>query len=261
MRVWLFCCPSSRIMKHQFTRRRVLYMEIAGKVVLITGASSGIGLATAHLFAQKGARLALSARSAEKLAQLAKELPEAIAVPTDMRDEAAVRRMVAQTQEHYQRIDVLINNAGQGLNVPVEKVDIATYRSVFELNVVSVLVAMQAAIPIMRAQGGGVIINISSGTSKIPPERYGMNPVGPYASTKYALNAITLIGRQELAADNISLGVVYPGVTATNFFNALAQGRQPAATPVGATAVASAESVAEKILEAVETQAAEVYAD
>ncbi len=235
-------------------------MEIAEKVVLITGASSGIGLATAHLFAQKGAKLALAARSAEKLKQLASELPEAMAVPTDMRDEAAVRRMVAQTQEYYKRIDVLINNAGQGLNVPIEKVSIDAYRSVFELNVVSVIVAMQEVIPIMRAQGGGVIINISSGTSKIPPERYrGANPIGPYASTKYALNAITLIGRQELAADNISLGVVYPGVTATNFYDNLAEGRQSA--PAGATSVESAESVAAKILEAVETQAAEVYTE
>jgi short-subunit dehydrogenase len=249
-------------MEHPFARRRIFCMEIAGKVVLITGASSGIGRASARLFAQKGAMLALAARSAEKLAQLASELSEAIAIPTDMRDEAAVRRMVAQTQEHYGRIDVLINNAGQGLSMPIDRVDIDTYRSVFELNVVSVLVAMQATIPIMRAQGGGVIINISSGTTKIPPERYGTNnPVAPYSSTKYALNAITLIGRQELAADNISLGVVYPGVTATNFFNALAEGRQPSATPAGATSVASAESVAEKILEAVETQAAEVYAD
>ncbi len=126
-------------------------MEIAGKVVLITGASSGIGLATARLFAQKGAKLALAARSTEKLEQLASELPEAIAVPTDMRDEADVWRMVAQTQEHYKRIDVLINNAGQGLNVPIEKVNVDTYRSVFELNVVSVIVAMQAVVPIMRA--------------------------------------------------------------------------------------------------------------
>src|SRR6202035_5087765 len=100
--------------------------------------------------------------SAEQLEQLASELPEAIAVPADMRDEAAVRRMVAQTQEHYKRIDVLINNAGQGLSVPIEKVDIDTYRSILELNVVSVIVAMQAVIPIMRAQGEGVIVNISS---------------------------------------------------------------------------------------------------
>jgi NADP-dependent 3-hydroxy acid dehydrogenase YdfG len=234
-------------------------MEIAGKVVLITGASSGIGLATARLFAQKGAKLALAARSAEKLTQLASELPEAIAVPTDLRDEAAVRQMVTQTQEHYKRIDVLINNAAQRQIVPIEKMNLETYRSVFEVNVVSVIAAMQEVIPIMRAQGGGVIINISSGASKILPESYRTNPVAPYASTKSALNTITLIGRQELAADNISLGLVYPGVTATNFFNTLAEGHQPA--PIGATSVDSPESVAEKILEAVETQAAEVYAE
>jgi short-subunit dehydrogenase len=239
-----------------------LYMEIVDKVVLITGASSGIGLATAHLFAQKGAKLALAARSSEKLTQLASELPETLAVPTDMRDESAVRQMVARTQEYYKRIDVLINNAGQGLNVPIEKVNIDAYRSVFELNVISVIVAMQAVIPIMRAQGGGAIINISSGTSKIPPERYkGANPVGPYASTKYALNAITLMARQELAADNISLSLVYPGVTATNFYNNLAGSYQSVASPAGATSVDNAESVAAKILEAVESQAAEVYTE
>jgi short-subunit dehydrogenase len=237
-------------------------MEIAGKVVLITGASSGIGLATARLFARKGARLALAARSAEKLAQLASELPEAIAVPTDLHDEAAVRRMVTQTQEHYQRLDVLINNAAQGQFAMIDRMNLEIYRTIFEVNVVSVIAAMQQVIPIMRAQGGGVIINVSSGVSKIPPERYRTNPAAPYASTKYALNAISLIGRPQLAPDNISLGVVYPGVTATNFFNSLLEGRQPVASaPGGATDVDSPESVAEKIQEAVETQAAEVYSE
>jgi len=236
-------------------------MEIAGKVILITGASSGIGLATARLFARKGAKLALAARSAEKLAQLASELPDALAVPTDLHDEAAVRRMVIQTREHYRRIDVLINNAAQGQFAPIENMNLEIYRTIFEVNVVSVIAAMQEVIPIMRAQGGGVIINISSGVTKIPPERYRTNPAAPYTSTKYALNAITLIGRQQLAADNISLGLVYPGVTATNFFNTLLEGRQPASAPGGATDVASPESVAETILEAVETQAAEVYTE
>ena len=128
-------------------------MEIAGKVVLITGASSGIGLATARLFAQKGAKLALAARSAEKLAQLASELPEALAVPTDLRDEAAVRRMVTQTQEHYQRIDVLINNAAQGQFALIEKMNLEIYRTIFEVNVVSVIAAMQEVIPCARMMG------------------------------------------------------------------------------------------------------------
>src|SRR5207244_12253539 len=84
------------------TIERKKCMEIAGKVVLITGASSGIGLATARLFARKGAKLALAARSAEKLAQLASELTDALAVPTDLRDEAAVRQLVIRKNAHYQ---------------------------------------------------------------------------------------------------------------------------------------------------------------
>ena len=195
-------------------------MDISNKVVIITGASGGIGLATARLFAQKGARLALAARSAEKLEHIVSELPDAIALPTDMRDEYAVQQMITQTLQYYKRIDALINNAGQGLHVPIEKADIQQYRAIFELNVVSVLETMQAVIPIMRSQGSGVIVNISSGTSKA-----FFPGVGPYASTKYALNSLTLTARQELAAENIHVGLVYPGITATDFHDNLAGGQ------------------------------------
>jgi NADP-dependent 3-hydroxy acid dehydrogenase YdfG len=236
-------------------------MEITDRVVLITGASGGIGLATAHLFAQNGAKLALAARSAEKLAHIASELPDAIAITTDMRDEQAIQHMIAQTQKHYGRIDVLINNAGQGMHVPIEKANLEQYRSIFELNVVSVLAAMQAVIPIMRAQGGGVIVNISSGTSKMV-----IPGVGPYASTKYALNSITLTARKELAADNIRVGLVHPGITATDFHTNLANGQLPGGQGSSNQAARimqpdTAEYVATKILEAVQTEADEVYAE
>jgi NAD(P)-dependent dehydrogenase (short-subunit alcohol dehydrogenase family) len=173
-----------------------------------------------------------------------------------MRDHTAVQAMVARVHEHYGRIDVLVNNAGQGMHVPLAEADPDDYRAVLELNVVSVLVAMQAVIPVMRAQGGGVIVNISSGLSKrIVPG------VGPYASTKYALNALTLTARLELAPENIRVGLMLPGITATEFHrNAIGIGPErseryrsmPADTP---------EHVAAKILEAVETEAAEVFAD
>ena len=233
-------------------------MEISDKVALITGASGGIGLATARLFAEKGAKLALAARSTEKLEQVAAELG-AIGIPTDMRDERAIRHMISRTQEHYGRIDILINNAGQGMHVPIEQANLQEYRSVFELNVVSVIAAMQAVIPVMRLQGGGVIVNVSSGTSKVV-----LPGVGPYASTKYALNAITLTARQELASENIRVGLVYPGITATDFHNNLAQrsdeqeGRNRRSRIMQPD---TPEYVAEKILEAVQTEAAEVYAD
>lgn len=236
-------------------------MDIAGKVVLITGASGGIGLSTARLFAQKGAKVALAARSAEKLRAIAAELPDAIALPTDMRDEAAIKQMVEQTRQHYGRVDVLINNAGQGLHTAVEKVDIEQYRAVFELNVVGVIVAMQAVIPLMRAQDGGVIVNISSGTSKIPVERMRNASVGPYASTKYALNSLSLTARVELAPDNIRVGLVYPGVTATDFSANYANGPRQATNRPAVMPADSAEYVAQKILEAVEGEEAEVYAD
>jgi short-subunit dehydrogenase len=231
-------------------------VDIANTVAIVTGASGGIGLATARLFAQRGARVALVARSAERIQALAAEWPGALAVPTDMRDPAAVRQMIAQVQQHYGRIDILINNAGQGMHVPVAEADLDAYRAVFELNVVSVLNAMQAVVQIMRAQGGGVIVNISSGLSKriIPG-------VGPYASTKYALNALTLTARMELAPENIRVGLMLPGFTATDFHRNAVRITQPQAERLRAMPADSAEHVAEKILEAVETEAAEVYAD
>jgi NAD(P)-dependent dehydrogenase (short-subunit alcohol dehydrogenase family) len=193
------------------------------------------------------------------LQRLASELSGALAVPTDMRDPEAVRRMVAQPEQHYGRIDVLINNAGQGQLVPIEQASIEEYRSIFELNAVGVLVAMQAVIPVMRKLGGGVMVNISFGTTKIV--RPG---IGPYVSTKHALNSLTLTARQELAADNIRVGLVYPGLTETAFFSNLTHGQSSGwnsgGTRPGGIPIDTPEQVAERILEAVQTEAAEVYA-
>ena len=231
-------------------------MDISRAVTIVTGASSGIGLATARLFTLQGARVVLVARSADILTQIAQDLPDSLVVPTDMRDIAAIRQMVATVQQHYGRIDILVNNAGQGMHVPIEHADIEMYRALLDLNVVGVLAAMQAVIPIMRAQGGGQIINISSGLSKrIVPN------VGPYASTKYTLNALSLTARLELAPDNIRVGVVYPGITATNFSQNAIGGTHLSAARQGNVNYDSAEVVAAKILTAVQTEEAETYAD
>ncbi|MDQ6694209.1 MAG: SDR family NAD(P)-dependent oxidoreductase [Chloroflexota bacterium] len=230
-------------------------MEIKDKVVLITGASEGIGLATARLLSQRGARVSLAARSAEKLHSASAEMIDALVVPTDMRDPAAVRSMLGQVHAHYGRIDILVNNAGQGMHVPIEEADLGQYRAVLELNLVSVLGAMQAAIPFMREQGGGVIVNISSGTSKriIPG-------LGPYSSSKYALNALSLTARIELGPSNIRVCLVYPGITATNFISNAAAARN-VGNRENTMPVETPEQVAEKIAEAIETEAAETYAD
>ena len=187
-------------------------MDIKGKVVIITGASQGIGLATAKHLSHQGARVVLAARSADMILQLERELPGALAIPTDMVKVQDIRNLVEKTMEKHGRIDILINNAGQGMYGPVESMDIEAYKHIMDLNVYSVVRAMQDVIPHMRTQGGGMIVNISSGLTKMY-----VPGISAYSSTKYALNAISLIARQELAKDHIIVSVVEPNMTATNF--------------------------------------------
>ena len=225
-------------------------MQLAGKVVVITGPSSGIGEATARLVAELGALPVLSARRIERLEALARELPGALAVPTDLRDPTQVRRMVETTLEHHGRVDVLVNNAGQGLHVPLEHVSLEDFTAVTELNVYAPLVAMQAVIPAMRRQGGGAIVNISLGTTRtiIPG-------LGAYAATKSALNMLSLVAREELAPDGIVVSLVYPWVTATEFHQSLRAGRVHGS---GGVPPHSAEHVARGIVRAIRCGEAEV---
>jgi short-subunit dehydrogenase len=187
-------------------------MEIKDKVIIITGASAGIGRATARSLAREGAKIVLAARSRDALEELAKELPGSLAVETDMTKEKDIDNLIAETIKKYGRIDVLVNNAGQGIYGAVEKVGVEDYRKIFELNVVGPLLAMQKVIPLMCAQGGGAILNISSMVSK------AYYPyLGAYASTKYALNALSLTARVELEKDHIVVGIMLPGMTDTDF--------------------------------------------
>ncbi len=145
-------------------------MEVQNKVVIITGASMGIGAATARVFAEAGAKLVLAARSADKLEAVAESLPastEALIVPTDMTDQAQVQALIDQAYDHFGKIDILINNAGKALAGWIETVNLENYRQIIELNIFGVMYGMQAVIPKMKAQNGGVIVNISSSTSKM----------------------------------------------------------------------------------------------
>ena len=194
-------------------------MDINGAVCIVTGASSGIGAATARLLSGKGARVVLAARRAERLEALAAELPGSLALPTDVTLPGQVERLVTQTVDACGRVDVLVNNARQGLHVPLEELDPADLRAVFDLNVVAPLVGMQAVLPFMRAQSGGAIVNVSSGTSlRVFPG------LGGYAATKAALNMVSQVGRLELAAAGVMVSVVYPCVTATEFHERLRAG-------------------------------------
>src|SRR6266567_2999841 len=140
-------------------------MQIEGSVVVVTGASTGIGLAIARCFARAGASVVLAARSLERLAQVEQELREqghkALAVAVDMRDRIQVEQMMTTAYKHFGTIDILINNAGQGMEGPVAEVSIEDFRHIIELNLFGPLLSMQAAIKRMRQHGGGVILNIS----------------------------------------------------------------------------------------------------
>ncbi|MFZ2804058.1 MAG: SDR family NAD(P)-dependent oxidoreductase, partial [Patescibacteria group bacterium] len=186
--------------------------DLNGKIIIVTGASAGIGLATAKLLASKGAKIALVARSKDVLDELAKQLPDSFVSQADMSDPTSISKMVDDVKQHYGRIDVLVNNAGQGIYGAIENVDAEAYKRVIDLNVIGPLVAMQCVIPIMRAQGGGRIVNISSMLSRMV-----IPQLGAYASTKYALNALSLTARAELEKDNILVSIMLPGLTATDF--------------------------------------------
>ncbi len=194
-------------------------MDIDGSVCIITGASSGIGAATARLLSGLGAQVVLAARRAERLQALAAELPGSLAVSTDVTVPGALQRLVAQAVETYGGVDVLVNNAGQGLHVPLEELDPADLRAVFELNVVAPLVGMQAVLPVMRARSRGAMVNVSSATSlRVFPG------LGGYSATKAALNMLSQVGRLEFADAGVTVSVVYPSVTATEFHQRLRAG-------------------------------------
>ncbi|WP_306212348.1 SDR family NAD(P)-dependent oxidoreductase [Actinoplanes sp. RD1] len=193
---------------------------LAGKVVIVTGASSGIGEATARLLHEAGAHPVLAARRADRLEALSKELGDALAVPTDVTDPDAWLALTTATFDRHGRIDALVNNAGAGYHHRIEEVDPAEYLQLLNLNVVSVVTGIQAVLPHLRTAGGGHIVNVSSGsTGRATPG------VGAYAATKSAVNMLSDVARLELADDNIQVTLLLPSITATEFGGGMFQDR------------------------------------
>jgi short-subunit dehydrogenase len=230
-------------------------MELRNRVVILTGASSGIGLATAHILARAGARLALVARNAHALDALAEQLRksgvDAYSFPTDIRDRGAVERMIAVVFAQFGAIDVLLNNAGQAAVGELAELSGRDFQAIFEVNVLGPLYAMQAVVPKMREAGGGLIVNVSSPTAYL-----NIPTIGAYAATKAALDVMSNTARVELARDNIRVVTVYPGRVDTAL-NASARGSQAARARAaqrggGDAFRVSAETVGEKIREAIE---------
>lgn len=230
-------------------------MEIKDRVFIVTGASSGIGLSTAKALAERGAKAALLARSGDALRQLSQELPGSLPVTADMTNFDAVREAIRSVAHHYGRIDGLINNAGRSYAASIEEIEPAIFDEIFHLNVLGPIVAMQQVIPVMRAQGGGSIVNINSGTAFMTIPQYGV-----YSSSKRALLGFSLTARAELEKDRIVVSEVYPFVTATNFgknrMGSPAGGGPPADYASGDTP----EFVAGLVLQAIEEGQAQYFA-
>ena len=187
-------------------------IDLAGKTVIVTGASSGIGASTARQLHAAGAHPVLAARRTDRLAALSEELDGALAVPTDVTDPGQVHRLVLAALDRHQRIDGLVNNAGASLNGPLDKVRPAEFGRILQLNVVSLLTMTQAVLPAMRRHGFGRIVNISSGTTR----RVAVG-VGAYAASKSAVNMLSPVLREELAGDGIAVSLLLPSITATEF--------------------------------------------
>jgi short-subunit dehydrogenase len=190
-------------------------MELVGKVVVVTGASMGIGEAIAKVFAEEGASVVLLSRDAGRAeaARLRIGCPElTAALSCDIRNSEEIDRVLALTLHHFKQVDVWINNAGHGLLDSVAQVEMPACHELFETNFFGALSAMQAVIPVMREQGGGTIINISSVAGHIPIPFHAS-----YSATKFALNALSKAAGVELKKDGIHVLTVCPGYVRTAF--------------------------------------------
>ena len=189
--------------------------KLDGKVAVVTGASSGIGEATVRSLAADGAAVVAGARRKERLDGLVDEITEgggkAIAVECDVTDEEQAHALVQRAVDEFGRIDILVNNAGVMLLSTVGKGLSDQWRQMFEVNVMGLLYATDAAIERMKEQGSGHLVNISS----VAGRKVTRDSSGVYAGTKFAVNAISEGLRQELLEDNIRVTIVEPGAVDT----------------------------------------------
>ncbi|GAO06043.1 short-chain dehydrogenase/reductase SDR family protein [Streptomyces lydicamycinicus] len=189
----------------------------------VTGASSGIGAATALLLAERGARLVLGARRSERLAELVARIERAggaaVQLRTDVTRRDDLHALVALARERFGRLDVLVSNAGAGTISPLDDLRVEEWDRMVDVNVKGVLHGIAAALPVFRAQGAGHFVTIASTAAfRVVPA------MAVYAGTKYAVRAICEGLRQE-AGDALRVTTVSPGVTATDFAEASSNGR------------------------------------
>ena len=199
-------------------------MDMAGKVVVVTGASMGIGEAIAKVFADEGASVVLLSRDAGR-AETARHrvghTDRTLALACDVRNREEIGRALALTLHHFDRVDVWVNNAGVGIRESVADMETPVLRELFETNFFGAIACMQAVVPAMREEGGGTIINISSVAGHIPVPFMAL-----YSASKFAMNAIGKGARLELKRDNIKVLTVCPGYVRTEFGEHVVANRQ-----------------------------------
>jgi NADP-dependent 3-hydroxy acid dehydrogenase YdfG len=187
---------------------------LQGKVVLVTGASSGIGEATALALARAGARVAIAARRRDRLDGVARRIAdlrsESLVLQADVARPEEAESIVGRTVDRWGRVDVLVNNAGMMLLSPIERARVEDWRRMLDLNLLGLMVATRAALPHMRRQKDGHVVNISSTAGRVA------NPdASVYAATKFGVGAFSEALRREVYRDNIRVTVIEPGAVAT----------------------------------------------
>lgn len=231
-------------------------MDVFGKVVVVTGASMGIGEAIARAFVDKGASVVLLSRDAGR-AEAARERinhsERTLALSCDVRNREEIDRVVSLTLHHFRRIDVWINNAGHGLMDSVADVDMTLCRETFDTNFFGTVACMQAALAVMKPQGSGTIINISSVAGHIPLPFHAV-----YSATKFAMNAFGKAARVELKYSGINVLTVCPGYVRTDFGANAIKGIQAKTVRPSAVRGISAERVARAVFRGYVKQKREV---
>ncbi len=189
-------------------------VDLSGRVIAVTGASSGIGEATALACSRAGAAVALAARRSERIEALAQRIVgdggRAIAVQTDVGEEPQAQAFVQRAHAELGRLDVLVNNAGVMLLGPIENAPTEEWRRMIHANVFGVLYCTHAALPLMRAQGAGHIVNVSSVAGRVARQGSGV-----YNLTKFGVGAFSESLRQECVELNVRVTLIEPGAVAT----------------------------------------------
>jgi NADP-dependent 3-hydroxy acid dehydrogenase YdfG len=222
---------------------------LGGRAALVSGASRGIGLATARALAAAGARVALVARSAGALADVARELraahgTDAVALPCDVRDPAAAGRAAAEAAERLGGIDVLVNNAGVFPLAPVEETDPADFAAALDANLVAPLAFVRALLPGMRARGAGHVVTVGS-----VADRVAFPGNAAYAASKFGARGLHEVLRAELRGTGVRATLVSPGPVDTPLWDPIDPDTREGFTP--RAMMLRAEDVADAILYAV----------